>query len=52
MCDMGSISGFRDAVDFCSLKDLGCSDYSFTWSNKRGEEFIEERLDRALANDA
>lgn len=51
MCDMGSILGFRDAVDVCGLKDLGYSGYVSTWSNRRGEEFIKERLDRAFAND-
>lgn len=50
-CDLSSIMGFRDAIDGCNLKDLGCSGYKFTWSNCRGENFIEECLDRALANE-
>lgn len=50
-CDLGSISGFPDSIDCCALKDLGYSRIPFTWSNKRGDEFIEERLDRALANE-
>lgn len=34
------------------MRDLGFEGYRFTWSNKRSEQdSIEERLDRALAND-
>ncbi|KAL2936256.1 hypothetical protein RDABS01_006694, partial [Bienertia sinuspersici] len=33
------------------LHDLGANGYPFTWSNKRsGDDLIEERLDRVLAN--
>lgn len=45
------MQGFRDAIEGCGLKDLGYSGYKFTWSNKYGDNFIEERLDRALATD-
>ena len=27
--------GFRDALDFCRLKDLGYTGYAFTWCNRR-----------------
>ena len=38
-------------IDFCGLKDMGFSGYKYTWSNKRGDDNIEERLDRALATE-
>lgn len=49
--DLVSISEFRGVVDFLELKDLGCSGHPFTWSKRRSEGFVEERLDKALAND-
>ena len=33
------------------LSKTGFSRYKFTWSNRRGESFIEERLDITLPND-
>lgn len=45
------IQRFKDAIEACGLKDMGCSGYHFTWSNRRGDHFIEERLDRVLATD-
>lgn len=50
-CDFGSMTEFRGVIDSCGLKDLGFSGYKFTWSNRRGENFIEEWLDRAFANE-
>ncbi|KAL9460747.1 hypothetical protein AB3S75_003870 [Citrus x aurantiifolia] len=45
------ISEFRKVIQECDLKDLGCSWYPFTWSNRRyGPHFIEERLDRFLGS--
>ena len=45
------ISEFRKVVQECNMKDLGCSCYLFTWSNKRfGPQFVEERLDRFLCS--
>lgn len=42
---------FREAVNFCSLEDLGYTGSPFTWSNGRqGTMNIRERLDRCLAN--
>ena len=29
------MQGFRDALDYCGLKDLGFTDYPFTWCNRR-----------------
>lgn len=45
------MTGFRDALDACDTKDMGYSGYKFSWSNKRGDNFIEERLDSAFANE-
>lgn len=36
---------------FFGMKDLGFSGYKYTWSNKRGDNNIEERLDNALASE-
>ena len=33
------------------LSKTGFSRYKFTWSNRRNDNFIEKRLDRALTND-
>ena len=51
-CDFPSIIGFRDVIEYCWVKDLVFSGYMYTWSNKKGEIFVDERLDKALANDA
>ena len=45
--------GFRKAVTDSGLSDLGMSGYQFTWERSRGsEDWVEERLDRALASDS
>ncbi|KAK3193164.1 hypothetical protein Dsin_024474 [Dipteronia sinensis] len=42
---------FRHTVEDCDLIDLGFSEPSFTWNNKReGRKNIQERLDRFLAD--
>jgi exonuclease III len=42
---------FRSTLEVCCLYDLGFSGPMFTWSNCReGGHLIEERLDRAIAN--
>ena len=42
--------GFRDALDFCRLKDLGYNGYPFTWCNQRpGNQNVWIRLDRGVA---
>jgi exonuclease III len=42
---------FRDALDTCNLRDLGFIGARYTWTNKRHDEnFVSERLDRAVAN--
>lgn len=50
-CDLSSVSNFRSALAEVGLKDLGCLGHLFTWSNRRAEGFVEERLDRAVANE-
>ncbi|KAK1677746.1 hypothetical protein QYE76_038594 [Lolium multiflorum] len=44
---------FREALEFCKLEDLGCEGDKFTWrnNNHRWENYIQERLDRAAANE-
>jgi hypothetical protein len=42
---------FRDALDTCNLRDLGFIGARYTWTNRRHDEnFVSERLDRAVAN--
>ncbi|CAL1398314.1 unnamed protein product [Linum trigynum] len=42
---------FREALEFCGLLDCGYEGYPFTWENSReNENYIEERLDRCVAN--
>ncbi|XP_057791345.1 uncharacterized protein LOC131008488 [Salvia miltiorrhiza] len=43
--------GFRSAVIDGGISDIPLSGYQFTWSRGLGtENFVEERLDRAMAN--
>ena len=45
------MDGFREALEKCSLVDLGFLGYPFTWNNKRpGLANTRQRLDRATAN--
>ncbi|XP_073153301.1 uncharacterized protein [Henckelia pumila] len=47
------INGFRETVENCCLLDLGMKGHAFTWEKSSGSpNFIEERLDRALATTA
>lgn len=43
---------FKEALEFCSLTDLGFEGDVFTWrnNNHRCEGYIRERLDQAIAN--
>ena len=44
------IQGFREAIEYCGLCDLGMTGYAFTWEKSRGsDKWVDERLDRALA---
>jgi ribonuclease HI/exonuclease III len=45
------MADFRAALESCQLEDLGYVGSHFTWWNmQEGDNFIKERLDRALAN--
>jgi len=45
------MTGFREALEFCHLGDLGFSGPMYTWCNWRSDgTFTKERLDRAVAN--
>lgn len=47
---LGRMEDFRSALLHCGLIDLGLIGNIFTWRNGRlGNEFIQERLDRACA---
>lgn len=51
--NLNQISDFREALRDCNIKDVGYNGYSFTWGNGRfGPNFVEERLDRFLCNEA
>ena len=44
------IQGFREAVEYCGLRDLRMEGYPFTWERSRGStNWVEERLDRVMA---
>lgn len=45
-----SIKDFREALDHHNLRDVHYKGHPFTWSNGRVNGFIEERLDRVVAN--
>lgn len=45
------MDAFRLTLQECGLSDLGFTGPKFTWRNNReGDEYIEERIDRAVAN--
>jgi hypothetical protein len=47
----GLMETFKETMDFCNLNDLDAKGPLFTWTNGReGEKFIQERLDRGIAN--
>lgn len=47
------MQAFRNAMDFCELRDLGYSGYPFTWCNRRdNQRNIQVRLDRCLADES
>ena len=44
------MQGFRDALDFCRLRDIGFNGYPFTWCNRRPRvQNVWIRLDRGVA---
>jgi hypothetical protein len=49
----GQMEQFRSVLEDCGLSDLGFLGPKFTWTNGQfGDNFIKERLDRAVANRA
>ena len=46
------ISCFHNCLDKCNLLDLGFNGPRFTWTNKRQDGLVMERLDRVLCNPA
>ncbi|XP_066373852.1 uncharacterized protein [Miscanthus floridulus] len=47
------MEGFRDAVSFCGLTDLGFIGLPYTWDNRQGDGHnVKVRLDRGLASDS
>lgn len=49
--ELSMITDFREDVQDCNLRDLGCNGYPYTWSNRRfGTHFIEERLDKFMCS--
>lgn len=44
------MKGFRDALDHNNLRDISYKGPLFTWNNGRTNGYIEERLDRFVAN--
>lgn len=49
-CNFMSLKAFRDSLNSFNLTDVCSKRYPYTWNNGRVEGFIEERLDRAVAN--
>ena len=44
------MQGFRDALDYCYLKDLSFNGFPYTWCNRRpGAQNMWIRLDKAVA---
>ncbi|XP_050290036.1 uncharacterized protein LOC126728215 [Quercus robur] len=44
------MQGFRDALDYCALKDMGYTRFPYTWCNRRpGDQNTWIRLDRGVA---
>ena len=44
------MSAFKNFLDACNLLDLGFSGPRFTWTNKRPNGLVMERLDKVLCN--
>ena len=44
------MQGFREALDYCRLRDLGFNEYPFAWCNRRsGDQNVCIRLDKGVA---
>ncbi|KAE8786302.1 Elongation factor 1-alpha [Hordeum vulgare] len=51
-CPQRYMNDFRDALDFCELRDIGFEGDMYTWRNhsRQASSYICERLDHATAN--
>lgn len=50
--DFDHMTDFRDSLDRCALCDVMFEGDRFTWDNgRKGEEFIQERLDLGFGNE-
>lgn len=45
-----NLRDFQNCMDINGLREMHARGYKYTWSNKRREGLIEEKLDRFLAN--
>lgn len=50
-CDFNNMCAFRDCLDVNGLRNMGSSGHAFTWSNRRTEGHIEEKLDRCVSTE-
>lgn len=50
-CDFNNICAFRDCLALNGLREIESSGLLFTWNNRRSDGFIEEKLDRCVANE-
>lgn len=50
-CDFNSMYAFRDCLDANGFRNIDSSGHEFTWSNRRTEGYIEEKLDRYVATE-
>lgn len=49
-CNFNELCAFRGCLDKNDMRDIDSVGYPFTWSNKRLDGFIEEKIDRYVAN--
>lgn len=47
-----SICAFRDCLDANGLREINTNGHHFTWSNRKTERYMEEKLDRYVSNEA
>lgn len=50
--DLINVRAFRNCLDANGFRELDSWGHQFTWNNKRKDGFIEEKLDRFVANSA
>lgn len=50
-CDFNNMCAFCDCLDANRLRDIASSGHDFTWSNRRAEGYVEEKLDRCVSTE-